>query len=171
MDEITAFISWTCYGQWLHGNARGSVDREHNLVDTPWLSPDSNLETEERNRMAHPPYSLDAERRRVVLAAIRQVCEYRKWILHAAHVRALHVHVVVSGAQTPERMMNDFKAYASRALNAAGIDPPDCKRWTRHGSTRYINDDAYLAAATNYVLNKQGDPMERFPESATANAP
>ena len=60
--------------------------------------------------------------------------------------------------------MNDFKAYASRALNAAQLDPPERRRWTRHGSTRYINDDTYLAAAINYVLYKQGDPMERYPE-------
>jgi hypothetical protein len=63
-------------------------------------------------------------------------------------------------------MMNDFKAYASRALNKAGFDTPNRKRWTRHGSTRYINDESYLAAAINYVLNKQGEPMERWPESA-----
>jgi hypothetical protein len=40
MHAITAFISWTCYGQWLHGAARGSVDPEHNIVDMPWLPPD-----------------------------------------------------------------------------------------------------------------------------------
>jgi REP element-mobilizing transposase RayT len=163
MHLITALISWTCYGQWLHGDARGSVDREHNVVGTPWLPADATVESSERQCMTEPPYVMDAARRSVVLAAIREVCAFRKWTLHAVHVRATHVHVVVSGAQTPERMMNDLKAYGSRALNKAGFDRPDCKRWTRHGSTRYINNESYLTAAINYVLHKQGVPMERWP--------
>ena len=162
MHTITVFISWTCYGQWLHGRERGSVDPEHNAVDTPWLPADPDRERAEQERMTQPAYEMDAERRSVVLAAIRAVCRHRGWTLHAVHVRARHVHVVVTGAQTPERMMNDFKAYASRALNAAGFDEPTRKRWTRHGSTRYINDDRYLAAAIDYVLYKQGEPMSRW---------
>jgi REP element-mobilizing transposase RayT len=97
--------------------------------------------------MVQPSYEMDAQRRRIVLEAICNVCAFRGWNLHAVYVRARHVHVVVTGAQTPERMMNDFKAYASRALNKAGLDNPERKRWTRHGSTRYINNESYLAAA------------------------
>ena len=38
----------------------------------------------------------------------------------------------------PEKVMNDFKTYASRRLTEAGFDTRDRKRWTRHGSTKYI---------------------------------
>ena len=164
MHTITAFISWTCYGHWLHGDARGSVDPEHNAMDTPWLPAMPGIEAGEISRMTQPAYELDAERRKIVLASIRKVAEYRGWTLFALHVRARHVHVIVQGAQTPERMLNDFKSYASRALNEAGFDTKDRKRWTRHGSTRYINDERHRAAAINYVLNKQGEPMERWPD-------
>jgi REP element-mobilizing transposase RayT len=162
--DIAYFISWTCYGQWLHGDRRGSVDPENNEFGRPWLPPDSSRRQEEHELSSQPPYELDAPRRRVVLRAIREVCAHRGWTLHAAHVRKLHVHVVVSGDRDPDHMMNDFKAYASRALNAAGFDSPDRKRWTRHGSTRHIDDPRHLAAAVNYVLNMQGEPMERWPE-------
>jgi hypothetical protein len=161
---ITAFISWTCYGQWLHGDERGSVDPEHNSVDTPCLPNDQSREIAERERMSQPAYQMDVERRRVVLTAIQNVCIHRGWAPRAIHVRAKHIHIVVSGDQTPERMMNDFKTDASRALNAAGFDDRNRKRWTRHGSTRYDNDEQYLNAAINYVLNKQGVPMQRWPE-------
>ena len=164
-------ISWTCYGQWLHGDTRGSVDVEHNDVGEPFLSPGREAFAQEAASLAHPPYRMDAARRRVVLGAIRGVCRHRGWTLHAVHVRALHVHVLVSGAQTPERMMNDFKAYASRALNAAGFDRPDERRWTRHGSTRYVNGEAYRAAAAHYVLEKQGEPMERWPDANHSDEP
>lgn len=170
MNEITVLISWTCYGQWLHGDENGSVDPDHNLFETRFLPASKIVETESRERMTQERYVLDERRRTIVLAAIREVCVHRGWTLHAVHVRPTHVHVVVSGLQTPERMMSDFKEYASRALNAAELDTPDRKRWTRHGSTRYINDDAHLAAAVNYVLNKQGDPLERWPDLARDSA-
>ncbi len=165
MRDIAFLISWTCYGQWLHGDGRGSVDIEHHVFGEPWLPADPARFQEERARMIQPPYVLDTPRRRLVLQAIRGVCSHRGWTLHAVHVRPSHVHVVVSGDQTPERMMNDFKAYASRALNAANLDSPERKRWTRHGSTRHIDDVTHLAAAVHYVLHKQGDPMERWPEA------
>jgi REP element-mobilizing transposase RayT len=165
MHTITAFMSWTCYGHWLHGAERGSVDPQHNVVDAPWLPPNPGLEWSEQERMTQPPYALDAERRSCVLQVIQEVCQHRGWLLHAVHVRAYHVHVLVSGATTPERMMNDFKSYSSRALNKAGFDHAERKRWTRHGSTRYVNEEGYLAAAINYVLNKQGEPMARWPEN------
>ena len=35
----------------------------------------------------------------------------------ALHIRSNHVHAVVHGHAQPEKMMNDFKSYASRTLN------------------------------------------------------
>jgi hypothetical protein len=161
---ITVFISWTCYGRWLHGHQSGSVDSEHNVLQAPFFDPNIQREAVEREAMTQPPYTLDEPRRRVVLEGILGVCSYRGWTLHAAHVRTWHIHVVVSGEATPERMLSDFKAYANRALNRAGFDDNARKRWTHHGSTRNINDARCLDAAVHYVLCKQGTPMQRWPE-------
>jgi hypothetical protein len=69
------------------------------------------------------------------------------------------VHIVVTSSNPPEKVMNDFKAYASRALNAAGVDPADRKRWSRHGSTRYLNDPIAVVETVDYVLRRQGEPI------------
>jgi REP element-mobilizing transposase RayT len=142
--------------------APGSVDREHNAFGTVFLPRDSGQEASERTGMTQAPYLLDQRRRRVVLATIQEVCRHRGWHLIACHVRTTHVHLIVAGEATPEKMMNDLKAYASRRLTEAGLDGHDRKRWTRHGSTRYIWDDAYLRNAIQYTLEKQGEPMETF---------
>ena len=42
------------------------------------------------------------------------VCVRRGWSLLAAHVRSNHVHTVVEAEVPPERVMGDFKTYASR---------------------------------------------------------
>ena len=112
--------------------------------------------------MNQPPYEMDASRRKVVLAALRERCQQQDWHLLAAHVRTNHVHIVVEGEARPERIMNDIKAYASRCLNRMGWDEPARKRWARHGSTRWLWKPEHVSAAICYVVNEQGEPMAVF---------
>jgi REP element-mobilizing transposase RayT len=109
--------------------------------------------------MGQLPYELGVVRRGLVLASIRERCADREWHLPAAHVRSSHVHIVVAAKVRPERVMNDLKSYASRCLNGAGVDEAGRKRWTRHGSTRWLWDRESIAAAIKYVVEDQGDPM------------
>lgn len=162
---LAYFITFTCYGTWLHGKETGSVDRDHNIVGTPVLSADRERSQRERKRMTQPPYILDKDHRSRVLEAIQEVCSYREWILLAAHVRTNHVHVVVQSSERPEKVMNDFKAYASRKLNQAGFDYPERKRWTRHGSTRYLFRPAEVEAVIHYVVYEQGNAMAVYPST------
>jgi REP element-mobilizing transposase RayT len=97
-----------------------------------------------------------------VLTAIQKVCVHRGWSLLAAHVRTNHVHTVVDAEVPPERIMNDFKAYASRSLNQMKIDEPGRKRWARHGSTRWLWKPLQVTAAIEYVVREQGEPMSAF---------
>ena len=118
--------------------------------------------------MNQEPYRLDAIRRQVLLAALLQVSSHRAWTLLAAHVRTNHVHVVVEADQTPERVMNTFKAYASRALNRLGLDHAGRQRWARHGSTRRLWTRAAVSAAVHYVICEQGEAMAVFEASSAA---
>lgn len=73
-----------------------------------------------------------------------------------------HVHAVIAGDTAPERMLTDFKAYATRALRR---ELPEIRRgryWARHGSTRYLWNHVSLRAAIDYVLNSQGAAMARY---------
>jgi len=79
--------------------------------------------------MDQVPYSMDGIRRDAVLAAIREVCSHRGWLLLAAHVRMTHVHFVVEGEVEPEMILNSVEAYASRKLSGMGIDEAGRKRW------------------------------------------
>ena len=160
---LAYLITFTCYGTWLHGEEKGSVDDQHNRPGTPFLPPDVELRALEQCQMDQPPYLLDEVRRTTVRNAIVEVCRYRDWTLSALHVRGNHAHAVVAAAVPPEKIMNDFKAYASRALNEAGLDDRQRKRWTRHGSTRYLWYPQHVASAVAYVLKGQGEPMATYP--------
>ena len=115
--------------------------------------------------MKQAPYGLDSVRRQVVLKTLQEVCSCRGWTLLAAHVRTNHVHVVTIADCKPEHVLNALKAFSSRALNDIALDNPGRRRWSRHGSTRYLWTSEAVLAAIHYVVYEQGDPMAVFDEA------
>ena len=115
-----------------------------------------------QQNMREPPYVLDASRRKVVLETICEVSRHRGWQLLACHIRTTHIHVVVTADADPEKVMSDFKAYASRRLKEKLGEAADCKRWTQHGSTRYLWTDDSVSGAVEYVVTGQGEALEVF---------
>jgi REP element-mobilizing transposase RayT len=109
--------------------------------------------------MSQDPYYLDEARRRVVLDAIVAESRFRRWNILALHVRTNHVHLVVTADREPEFVMRSCKANASKCLNKAGFEDTERKRWTTHGSTRYLWDEIAVAGAVDYTLNQQGEAL------------
>jgi REP element-mobilizing transposase RayT len=112
--------------------------------------------------MIEPAYKLDQTSRAEVMRALPDVCTHRGWVLLAAHIRTNHVHIVVDAEDRPESVMNAFKTYASRRLNAIYPDERNRRRWARHGSTRWLWTREDVSAAVRYVVEDQGEPMEMF---------
>lgn len=165
-QPIAYFISFHTFGTWLHGDERGSVDRDHNAVGTPHLAPDAARQEREFERMSAAgggPIVLDLPRRTIVERTIHEVCAHRGWALHIVNVRTNHVHVVVSGAGPPEPMMNSLKSWCTRRMVERGVHPRGAPAWTRHGSTRYLWDETSLADAVGYVRDMQGVDLRDRP--------
>jgi REP element-mobilizing transposase RayT len=111
--------------------------------------------------MKGPPLYLDREKAETVLAQFRETAAYRTWTLRAAAIMANHFHLVVQVPDDPppRRILADFKAYGSRALNRRYGKPPAETWWTDKGSKRKLSDESALAAALHYVLYKQPHPL------------
>lgn len=166
MFPLAYFITVHTYGTWLHGTEKGSVDKAHNNVNTPRLPPDVLRKSLASEAMTQPAIYLDTRRRCAVDAAIRGVCVHRSWILHALHVRVTHWHAVVTAhGQTPERVMNDFKSYATRALRERELLSSETSPWIYHGSTRYLNTANGLAGAIRCVVEDQGSELPMPPSA------
>jgi hypothetical protein len=135
---LAYFLTFTCYGTWLHGDERGSVDDEHNAPGTPVLPSDVARQARERAELAEPPYHLDGPRRQVTLLALCEIAQGKGWALHAAHVRSNHVHLVVTAVGPPERILNDFRTHGT-------IPNRRCKRTAVIQGT-VIQGTAYSAA-------------------------
>ena len=112
--------------------------------------------------LKHRPVKLNAQRRRVVEHAIREVCRHREYSLWAFNIRTNHVHTVVSAVVKPEPILQAFHAYATRALRRERLLPMDVRPWSRHGSTPYLWKERHVERAIDYVLYGQGDELPSF---------
>jgi REP element-mobilizing transposase RayT len=151
------FLSRTVYGSWLHGDARGSVDAEHNEPGTRYLDADDRCHAREKSLIGSSPSAFGPHEREVVDRTIREHCAIRAWMLLAINVRTLHAHVVVRCPLevTPERAMDQFKAWSTRRLRETGLVPLQGKVRTRHGSTRWINSPQSLQRAIRHARVEQ----------------
>lgn len=170
-NPIAYLLTWTCYGTRLRGDERGWVSRDNRAYGDPLSPPDEALESRDKQRLKFPPYHLDERGREISLRAILEACHFREWDLLAAHVRTNHVHVVVSGAGRPERILADLKRVASvRLANANGETAPR-KRWSDHGSTRYLWANRHVEQAIRYVVLEQGEPLAVYAKPGVLDAP
>jgi hypothetical protein len=115
------FLTLRTYGTWLHGDARGSVDRAHRAYRSPMLAANARLEHAEHARLRHAPVQLDAAQRRSMTDTIEQVCRHREWTLYAFSVRTEHVHIVfaIAADLSPEKAMNTLKSWVRQGADTS----------------------------------------------------
>ena len=156
------FLTFRTYGTWLHGDEKGSVDRQHNQYGEPLLPYLPRRQQKVSSTMKSAPCIFNEAQRLCVHRTICEVAAFRGWHIHALAVQSNHVHVVVnvSEAVSAERAMNDFKVWATRRLRENQHVEKERTVWERHGSTQYLRNARELSAACDYVLNRQVKPHE-----------
>jgi REP element-mobilizing transposase RayT len=160
---LAHFISFRCYGTWLHGDERGSINRNNNVYQTPFIPSNQGWKTHNTSKLKSAPETLNSDQRRIVETAIREVCEHKKWTLHAINVRTNHIHTVVFvAADSSTSALNAFKAYSTRHLRNNGLWPHSHSPWSNKGSRRHLWNEASLLRAIDYVVNGQGGPLPDF---------
>ncbi len=155
---LAYFITFTTYGTWLHGDPRNSVIRRAG-ISLP-LGHEPSLNAWENQKLKHPVVVLDADKRQVVLKAIIEHCAIKNWALAAVHVRSNHIHTIVSANDRIQIVCTGLKSWATRALRRAGYNMP--RMWTKGASCRYIFTQAMLQKRLRYVMEEQGQAMQRY---------
>ncbi len=160
---LTYLITIRCYGTWLHGDEKSSIDRhKYNVYNTPRRIVNPKLQNVMRQEMKQKPVSLSAKDREMVEQAIAEVCQHRGYQLQAINVRSNHLHAVVSAQIKPELIIDAFKSYATRRLRENFIIDANAKPWARGKSRRYLWKPRHVALAVEYVLYGQGDVLLEF---------
>jgi hypothetical protein len=136
---LAYLITFLCFGTWLHGDRRGSIDRFHNRYKSPYIEPNERWHRHNADNLERKPVILNASQRQSIDGAVRETCDIRKWYLHALNVRTNHIHAVVSiGALRPERALSAFKANATRRMRQDGCWRQAASPWAEKGSKRYL---------------------------------
>ena len=160
---LAYLITFRCYGTWLHGDERGSVDRRSNQYGTPRIPSSPRWNAASSASLKHPPVNLDAAMRSSVEKAIKETCSIRGWPLYAMNVRTNHAHsVVAAGGVDPSKILLALKANATRKLREDGVLANDHSPLSDRGSKRYLWNDSSVTSAIDYVLYGQGDDLPDF---------
>jgi REP element-mobilizing transposase RayT len=157
-------LTWTTYGSWLPGDARGFVsevrdlDGEkvlHNEPGTPCDADLPSLESYAASRMTEPGVLLNRAQAEAVALQLRETAGHRGWRLLALAVMANHIHVLlgVPGDPDPEKLLGDFKAWCTRRLNQGWGERE--RWWTQSGSRRRKKTASAVRAAIGYVRDQR----------------
>ena len=178
---LAYLITFRCYGTWLHGDKRGSIDRRHNQYGGPFIPENRRWRSYNVRALKHAPVSLNLDQRNCIEDAVRETCLFRNWNLHAVNVRTNHVHSLITAylapkemsvpfavangfadGLPPERILNAVKTNATRHLRLRGHWPHKHTPWADGGSRLYIWTEFQLEQAKEYVLSGQGGPIPEF---------
>lgn len=159
-------LTWTCYGTWLAGDARGFVSNvggpdgpeRHNRFGTPYSTGQPKLEAWMRSRMTGPPVSLARPDALALIEQYRETAAVKGWRVEGASVMFNHTHVVlgVAGDPDPQAVLELVKSWATRRLKRHRPLPPNGTFWTARGSKRKVSN---VRAAVVYVVRKQPNPL------------
>ena len=146
---LALFLTWTTYGDHLPGDARGWS--RHGRRGLPGHA---GKEQFAREQMLEPACVLTPPQRDSVRDTIARHCEIRGWPLQAVAVRMNHVHAVVSAPGTePAEVRRQLKAWTTRRLKQ--VDPGRTRWWTEGGDIEFLDTEADVAGAVEYVLIAQ----------------
>ncbi len=157
MTDYAGFlITWTTYGTWLPGDARGWRKRKRGEQ-----TPQPLLQEWCRRQMRGEAVLLGERDRAVVEQACRDHCVHRNWELFTANARSNHVHVVVFAAMEPQRVRDQLKANCTRALRIQAEPLTATKTWSKGGDCSILPDESALEDAISYVA--EGQDRTRLP--------
>jgi REP element-mobilizing transposase RayT len=155
LDPITYFITWTTYGTWLPGDARGWRAWRRGPQE-----PSPHLNIWCRLQMSESAIVLTDSQRRSVEAGCLQHALVRQWVLHTVQARSNHVHLVVTADKPPKTVRDQFKANATRAIRESASPITQSHVWTRGGDCDVVDGDEELERVLQYV-NEAQDRMDR----------
>ncbi|MFO1004488.1 MAG: transposase [Planctomycetaceae bacterium] len=156
------FLTWTTYGSWLPGDARGyvgvAIDESgravnHNQYGTPAAPPNESLRESARRSLKSTPIVLTQAQAESLFTQLQETAKIRRWLLIAVAIMQTHLHLVVGvhGDPDPDKVLGDFKAYGSRCLNQGWGQPKSETWWTTGGSTRKLADDLAVETVVPYI--------------------
>ena len=158
-SPIAYHITFGTYGCRLHGDPRGTVDRQHKRDLEPVIREDWNRELTNQERLRFPPITLSSEQRVFVEAVVGVICERGGWRLFAAAAAPDHVHVCLFGEADGQRIRTWFKRWLGERLSSKWPLKPGQSWWAEDGSVKWIFDEVNLKNVIQYIIDQRATSM------------
>lgn len=156
-------ITISTFGTRLHGDPRGTVDRDHNAFGEPVLPTNVARQARERSLQQFPAVILLLEQCRYLEEVGADIATRGGWTLHTIAAAADHLHALISADAEGAVVRRLWKRWLSQALSQRWSLAPGAKWWADGGSVKWIWDDAYLRIASEYIANQSTAAIRRNP--------
>ena len=136
-------VTWTTYGTWFEGDARGYVKKGKVLAGN------ANVLNRSKSHQEGRTVRLSKRQREIVREAIEKEGGTTGQKIHSVGVYSNHVHMVVGyDVREIEKAVSRYKNAAYRALRERGFEG---RIWTRGYDKRYCFDEKSLGERIDYV--------------------
>jgi REP element-mobilizing transposase RayT len=164
MKDFALLLTWTCYGNWLPGDARGYVSNTRNkqggfeplqnIPGTPVAVNNRDSRELARNLQQYAAVRLTQVQAALAADSFIATAISRDWIIRRGAVMANHVHLVVM--ECPNKASDVRRAFKGVSQAQLSRHAGENRRWwTQGGSDRYLNDLNAIEAAILYVAEQQ----------------
>ncbi len=170
IDDPTWLLTWTTYGTWLPGDARGFVSRTptdagpHEIFNSPaqpYSADQPELSESAKERMSGEPVHLDAQHATTAGDAFMEAATKHQIRLVAYAIMSDHVHVLCQASQEGPELLQLMKGVSSRRLGQAFPLANSPRWWTKSGSIRHLKPGDDPTAAIDYVCKQRGSLVVR----------
>jgi len=163
-DRATWHITWGTHAARLHGGDRPTVDRKENNPGDAFVDRDEKREHYEKNIARSKAVILTEAQRAHIERVIPGLCERGGWTYRtcSAGVEGDHAHVLLDVPRDVhgKQVRNLLKRWLTQSLETVW-DKPECGAWWADGgSTKVVDNNAYLNRVHPYIENQRTTPPD-----------
>lgn len=163
MPRTAWHITISTYGARLHGDARPTVDRAHNIFGTPFLDPDPERHRYEHAGMSAGSVEFSPAQRAFIEATIPMICERGKWTFVTCAAAPDHVHTLLRADSIihGKQVRKWLKTWLTQALDRHwhATKRADGMSWfCEGGSTKAVRDQKYFWTVVLYISGQRATP-------------
>ena len=159
-DKPLAYhITFGTYGCRLHGDPRGTVDRQHNQYLDPVIAENWDRELANQERLRFQRITLTSEQRLFIESITLEICQRGAWQLFAVAAAPDHGHVCLSGEADGKRIRTWFKRWLGERLSSRWTLQSGQTWWAEDGSVKWIFDEMNFKNVVKYIVDQKSTSM------------
>ena len=154
-SPIAYHFTFGTYGNRLHGDERGTVDKRRNKYGDPIIGQNEHWHIYKQQLLKYQPILLTEEQRHFVQSNLPIICQRGDWAHHCSACQNNHIHIMLSTSKDIKAVRSWMKRWLGESLSDKYPLPQNQSWWAEGGSIKWIWDDFYLDAVHQYIIEQR----------------